>query len=530
MTIKFRDERIKAEVVVAREVVKDVVTGDIELKAHPGIGQVSEVLDVKARVKDVKAVIAGGGVEINGAIQIDCLYNVEEEVEGLERHRMRTYHQEARVEFENFIDVPEAQPGMNVFMNIRVAEITYEVLESDVLEVAATLIKYCAVSDLRDVKCVTQVGGLTREEVVEEQLRIEEWVGDDCVRTTVAKEVELGGNFPELDDLLTITGEVAKVEYRTVEHAVFSDGVLEVSIVYRSPDGERDLHQLDERIEFTHSMDLFGTEPGMNVYANHKLTDLSVQKVGDNKIRVVGQLEVYAKVTKPRRLTVVTDIVNDMVDSEKVTVVVEEVVGRNRVKDSIIHRINVPPTRPDIERLLQGYARVKDLTSIVNDGGVVVEGSLEGAAFYTAREDFIDGELTVCLKDYFDFDTFVSVEDCEEGMDVYVETEVKRASCQVLNDRTLEMNVVLERAVKVTNRVELECVTDLVEISPMVTSDTRPSFIVYVVQRGDTLPKIARRYKVNLDSLIDYNNLEELEHIEAGQKLAIPKGMIGALN
>jgi LysM repeat protein len=418
---------------------------------------------------------------------------------------------------------------MNVFMNIRVAEITYEVLETDVLEVAVTLIKYCAVSDLRDLKCVTQVGGLARDEVIEEQLRVEEWIGDDCVRTSIAKEVELDGSSPDVEDLLTIMGEVAKAEYRTMNHAVYCDGVLEVSIVYRSPGGEGDLHQIDERIEFTHNMDLFGTEPGMNVYANHKLTDLTVQKISDNKIRVVGQLEVYAKVTKPRRLTVVTDILNDMVDSEKVAVVLEEVVGRNRVKDSIIHRINVPPTRPDIERILQSYARVKDLTSIVNDGGVVVEGSLEGTSFYTAGDEFVDGEMTVCLKDYFDFDTFVPIEDCEEGMDVYVEAEVKRASCQVLNDRTLEMNVVLERSVKVTNRVELECVTDLVEISPMVGSESRPSFVVYVVQRGDTLPKIARRYKVNLDALIDYNNLEDPDQMEIGQKLAIPKSMIGAL-
>lgn len=529
MAIKFRDERMKAEVVVAREVVKDVVTGDIELKNHPGAGQVSEVLDVKARVKDVKAFIAEGGVEISGAIQIDCLYNVEEAVEDLERHRMRTSHQDARVEFENFIDVPEAQPGMNVFMNIRVADITYEVLETDVLEVAITLIKYCAVSDLRDLKCVTHVSGLSREEIVEEQLRIEEWVGDDCVRTTVAKEIELDQAFPDVEGVLTVIGDIAKAEYRTMDHAVACDGVLDVSILYRTPEGEGDLHQLDERIEFTHSMDLFGTEPGMSVYANHKLTDLAVQKLSDNKIRVVGQFEVYAKVTRPRRLTVVTDIINDMVDSEKVALVIEEVVGRNRVKDSIIHRINVPPTRPDIERLLQSYARVKDLTSIVNDGGVVVEGSLEGTSFYTAGEEFVEGEITVCLKDYFDFDTFVPVEDCEEGMDVYVETEIKRANCQVLNDRTLEMNVVLERSVKVTNRIELECVTDLVEISPMVISETRPSFIVYIVQRGDTLPKIARRYKVNPDALIDYNNLEDPDHIEVGQKLAIPKSMIGAL-
>lgn len=532
MAIKFRDEQIKTEVIVAREIVKDVVSGDIELKGHGSGSQVNEVLDVKARVKDVKAVIVEGGVEINGVIQIDCLYNVEEVVEDRDKHGIGTYHQDARIEFENFIDIPEAEPGMRVFLNIRVAEITYEVLETDVLEVAVTLIKYCSVGDVREIKCVTQVNGLSREEVTEEQIRIEEWIGDECIRTSVVKEVDLKDHCPDIENVLAVVGEIAKTEYRTLDHAVASEGVLEVSLLYMAGgNGENpQIRAVDERVEFDHTIDLYGVEAGMTVYANHKIMDFSIQMISDERVRVAAQLEIYVKVTRPRRLTVVTDIRNKMVDTERMLVNIQEVVGRNRVKDAIVHRINVPPTRPDVERLLQAYGRVKDLTSIVNDGGVVVEGSLEGTAFFAARENYIEGEMTVCLKDYFDFDSFIPVEDCEEGMEVYVETEVKRTTCQVLNDRTLEMNVLLERAVKVTRNVELECVTDLVEISPMVGVENCPTYIVYVVQRDDTLWKIARRYKVDPDGLAEFNDLENPAELEVGQKIMIPKSMIGRVN
>ncbi|AZR74521.1 hypothetical protein BBF96_14680 [Anoxybacter fermentans] len=528
MAIKFKEERIKAEVVIAREVVKDVVSGDIELRAHENDSQISEVLDVKAQVKDVKAIIVDGGVEINGVLNIDCLYNVEEVDEDHEESYLSIYQQNARIEFENFIDIPEAKSGMNIFLNIRVADITYEVLETDMLEVAVTLIKYCAVSDIRDIKCITGISGLPKEEIVEEQLRLEEWIGDETIRATVAKEVDFNYDFHEMDEVLAIVGEIVKTEYKTMENAVTCEGVIEVSILYRSNDDEEKLHYLDERIEFNHTLDLYGVEPGMIVYGNYKLTELSVQKMANDKIRIVGQVECYAKVTRPRRLTVVTDILNDMFDTERVTVLIEEMIGQNRVRDSIVHRINVPPTRPDVKGVLQCYSRIKDLTSMVNDGGVVVEGSIEGTAYYTAEEDYCNGEVTVCLKDYFDFDNYISIEDCEEGMDVYVEVEVKRTSCQVLNDRTLEMNVLLEKCVKVTSMVEIECVTDLVEISPIVEEPCPPSYIVYVVQKGDTLWKIARRYKVNLESLIEFNNIENPDKLEVGQKICIPKALIGA--
>lgn len=529
MAIKFKDERIRAEVVVARATVKDVVSGDIELKSHDNGSQVSEVLDVKARVRDVKVTVAEGGVDVNGVIQLDCLYNAEEPVEDSDQHRIKVCRQDARIEFENFIDMPEAKPGMKVLLNIRVADISYEVLETDVLEAAITLIKHCAVSEVRDFKCITSVNGVMREEVIEQQLRIEEWVGDENVRTTVAKEAETNDHFPEVEDVLAVIGDITKAEYKTMDNGVLCEGVMEVNVLYRAKEGDEEkLRAVDDRVEFSHMVDLMGVQPGMVVQGNTKLTDVSLQKMGDNKVRIVGQLECSVKVTKPRRLNVVTDVRNEMIDAERVLVRLEEVVGRNRVKDTIVHRVNVPPTRPDVKRYMQAYSRVKELSSVVNDGGVIVEGTLEGIAMYGANEEYSRGELAVCLKDGFDFDSYIPVEDCEEGMDVHVETEVKRTSCQILNDRTLELSVVLEKSVRVMHPVEVEVLTDLVEISPLVDAENPPSYIVYVVQKGDNLWKIARRYKVSMEALIDYNDLEDPDRLEVGQKIAISRAMIGA--
>ena len=529
MAIKFRDERLKTEVVVARQTVKDVVSGDIELKCHDGSCQVSEILDVKARPRDVRASIIENGVEVTGIVLLDCLYNAEEVLEEGEGHRIKVFRQETKFEFDNFIEMPDAIPGMTPQVTVRIADVSFEVMETDVLQATVTLSEHCALSEVRDFKCITQVTGVDREEVIEQQLRIEEWIGSENIRTSVIKEVEINDHFPEVEDILAIIGDITKAEFKTEENGVTVEGVMEVNVLYRAKEqDEEKLKVVDDRVEFIHNIDVSGVEAGMVVYGGLKLVDLSVQKVSENRARIVGQVECSVKVTKPRRLTVVTDVRNEMIDAERVLLRLEEVVGRNRVKDTIVHRINVPPTRPDVKRYMQTYARVKELASMVNDGGVIVEGNLEGSAFYGAYEEFARGELAVCLKDCFDFDSYIPVEDCEEGMDVYVETDVKRTSCQVLNDRTLELNVVLEKSVRVTKPVEVECLTDLVEISPLVDAENPPSYIIYVVQRDDNLWKIARRYKVNMEELIEYNNLEEPDRLEIGQKITIPRMMLGA--
>lgn len=46
--------------------------------------------------------------------------------------------------------------------------------------------------------------------------------------------------------------------------------------------------------------------------------------------------------------------------------------------------------------------------------------------------------------------------------------------------------------------------------------------IVYTIQRGDTLSKIAARYGTTVQTLMELNNLANKRHIYAGHKLLIP--------
>jgi LysM repeat protein len=55
------------------------------------------------------------------------------------------------------------------------------------------------------------------------------------------------------------------------------------------------------------------------------------------------------------------------------------------------------------------------------------------------------------------------------------------------------------------------------EITPRADGQTS-----YVVQQGDTLAGIALRYNVTIEDLARANDIDDLDHIEAGQVLVIP--------
>jgi LysM repeat protein len=58
------------------------------------------------------------------------------------------------------------------------------------------------------------------------------------------------------------------------------------------------------------------------------------------------------------------------------------------------------------------------------------------------------------------------------------------------------------------------------------TTTIAPGDVVYVVQSGDTLGKIAERFGVTVQSIVDRNALASPDAIEAGQRLEVPEAKL----
>ena len=55
-----------------------------------------------------------------------------------------------------------------------------------------------------------------------------------------------------------------------------------------------------------------------------------------------------------------------------------------------------------------------------------------------------------------------------------------------------------------------------------LTEYAQPSYLLYTVKRGDTLSAISRNTGVSIRVIADYNHIENINHIVAGQTLRIP--------
>jgi len=72
----------------------------------------------------------------------------------------------------------------------------------------------------------------------------------------------------------------------------------------------------------------------------------------------------------------------------------------------------------------------------------------------------------------------------------------------------------------------MEIVTDIIVVSPVADEECPPSYVVYIVQAGDTLYKISRRYRTTVDELIRANPGIDPNNLRIGQKICVPSTII----
>ena len=526
MAINFNEELIRVEYVIGEDTVSETITGNIEVPDNKP--DILRIVDVTANVVNVQSEVEEGGVNITGEIEAGIIYvaDVEEPY-----YQQPVYFTEGTFQFTNFIDIPEAEVGMNVFTDINIRRISYNQLGTRNLEVTAVITKFVKVTEYRQITVITEISGIPEQDISSELLRIEDVVGENTVTTVVTGRVELPANKPPIERILNATGEIISTDTEITEDGVILDGQIEAGVIYvadvEDPYFQQPVHFLEGIINFSEAIDVPGAVPGMSVYANTVIKRVSYDFIDEDTVEVDVTIQAFVKVTEPKQVTVITDIISDQVEVERELLRVEDVVGEDTVFETITGRINVPAVKPDIERVIESNARVLEATSNTERDGVMIEGVIEGSILYVAdvEEPYL-GQPVHYVEDTFNFDNFVEIAGAEAGMNTHVELKIQRTSYNLLNARTVELTAVLRKFAKVTDFIQIEIVTDLVVVSPAADGECPPSYVVYVIQAGDTLWKIARRYRTTVEELLRVNPNIDPNNLQIGQKICIPGDII----
>lgn len=92
---------------------------------------------------------------------------------------------------------------------------------------------------------------------------------------------------------------------------------------------------------------------------------------------------------------------------------------------------------------------------------------------------------------------------------------------ETLNDIATKFNTSIEYLKDINNIYYNDMVREQMDI--IVPKNSEKYYNTYVIEKGDSLYKIARKYNINPELLSSMNGIEENDYIYPGQEIIIPK-------
>lgn len=534
MAVEIIKDLLKVSQVVGDACQQVIVDGRVDVPGEKP--NILNVLSVEATLNQnsLEVDVLEDKVIIEGTIDLKVMYVAEVEAGDQPVHVL-----DGSVSFSNYVKLPGVKSDMAVNVRANIEHIQFNVNNPRAADVRIIMDLCAKATKAVEIEIVTDITGIPDLQVLTETLKVEDVIGEDSAQTIVRGDIQVPEDKPDIEQILKVDVEVMEKEVKVVQDKVIVDGTLKVNVLYVAdvPEDQpqQPVHFMEGELGFTHFVDLPGAEPGMTAFVMFEVESAKGRRKDPRTVGVDAVIEMFAKITETQEVEVIVDAYSPTVELkvDKTILKVTQVIGEESAQVVVKDVLSVPNAKPDIEQIYNVKSSASiDETSILDDK-VIIEGTLDVEMLYVAEVP--EGEPQQPLhytEAQVPFTQFVEIPGAKEGMDLDVMAIVEHTSFERRGPRQYEVAAVIEIIAKVTETTQIEVVTDVVvveepekekEEKDEYMPPEKPSMTIYIVQKGDTLWKIAKKYKTTVDAIVKANNIKNPDLIMPGQQLIIPR-------
>ena len=546
MGVILTKELVRVDQVVGEDKTQAIVEGTIMLPdGKPDIERVISVdatLDTESLVTNILDAKIGK-VIVEGSIDVNAMY-VADVPEG--QPQQPVHFVEGKIDFSFFVKIPGARKDMDVRVRAKIEHIQHSFDPNRPREIKVRIIVMFFVKVPRrvEIEIVIDATGPKDLQVLKKTLRIEDVIGEARAQNIVKSDVGVPEEKPDIEQILKVEAEAREITTKIIKNKIIIEGVLEVGILYVAiaPEGQprQPVHFMEAEIPFTQFVEIPGAEEGMARFVRVEVEHIKGRRKDERTVTIEAILKIKAKVFETKIMQIVIDVFSpsEKLEVEKTRLKLDQVIGEDENEIVIKDTLTVPDEKPDIEQIYKTNCKARVTEARILDSKVIVEGVLTLETLYVA--DVPEGEPQQPLhfmEHEVDFTTFVEIPGAEEDMMLDFDVLVEHCSSSTIPNepRRFEVRAVLGLFAKVTEMIEIDIVVNVIEPEEeeeeekeekkeeKKKGEEKPSMTIYIVQRGDTLWLIAKRYNVTVESIVSANNITNPDAIMPGQQLIIPR-------
>lgn len=438
------------------------------------------------------------------------------------------------ISFEETVNVPGLEEKDSVQVGWDLEDLNAGIINSRKLSVKAMITLDVKVETLYDVEAAYDVGagmpGIMGDEVKVESLKRSADVAAIAVRRKdtyrIKEEIQLTGNKPNIDNILWSEMRLRGVNSRPLDGKVRVEGELLIFMIYTSDGEHTPMQWMEELLPFSGELELAEAVeemiPVISVRLLHKEMEAKPDYDGEmREIEVDAVLELDMKLYEEQKI----DLLSDLYSTNRELVLqtgeacFDQILAKNMSKCKVSEKMKIDGS----DRILQichseGNVKIDEVEQ--KEDGIVVDGVLEVQLLYLTADD---DEPVKSSTEVVPFHYMVDVKGIDQKSVYQMTSGLEQLTAVMLSGDMVEIKAVISLDVLVLQPVrEPVIISAVVEPMDMQKIQQMPGIVGYIVQQGDSLWKIAKKFHTTVDNVMMTNALTDAS-IKPGDRLILVK-------
>ncbi|MPQ43009.1 DUF3794 and LysM peptidoglycan-binding domain-containing protein [Clostridium tarantellae] len=422
----------------------------------------------------------------------------------------------------NFIDVTGAEHRMLCDAECELEHINTNIINERKINIEAYFRTKCTVFKSEIFEFVKDIDGAGDLQVKKKQDRIQKNIVNKSIDMTGKSQIKIPMDKPQVGKIMKCSYIPHKKETKLFEDKMQTSCWVKVDLVYRAYESN-ELVVVEEEIILSNEEEVLGLTNDMSALSDFRILNceqrISQDDLGESRIiDVEVTVETDVKVSKEEVIEVIDDAYSPTqnITLNKEIYRMNITIGEGNSESIIKDNIYLENSDLDPIQLIDSQGKIVSLEGKLTDGKVIIEGIINVDTIYKSSDEImplgsISGEIP--------FGCTIEIPNAKEGMGCVIKGNIESIQSNI-EANTIAVKTVVNCYAKVTDLIEKEYVKEVEYKEELPLK--KASIIIYVIQEGDTLWDLAKRYNTTIESITKLNDIENYENIEVGNKIIIP--------
>ncbi|MBR7163805.1 MAG: DUF3794 domain-containing protein [Clostridia bacterium] len=515
MQIDFQKENLHVSELAANQAASLLVEGDVIV---PDIKpDVKEVLLTEATAVVTNHSFAEGKLSFSGVTAVKILYIPEGDSDGAKSI-------DAKFEFKDVIELAkEDMADVNVKAQVEHAE--FSLINSRKLNMKVVVAVSAKCYRRKEVVLLSDAAKDCPLKVRTRALSSYQVIADTSRELVVSETLEIPAAKPDADEIIKLSAKAFRGECKIMSGKMILKGALVVHTLYQSLDPEDGIHTMEHELPFGEMVEVEGLDDACLCNVSYEIKDvyyvLKDDLNGDPRVislDVVLRADILASKIQDAQCIEDCYSVSGRAEVARDKMQLDELLCEGISHLSLKEILTVPEGVPAASAVYSLDCKPKVQELLVADEKLIIRGKLTTFVLYGSAE----GEAPLySLMGEFNFEHSVPAEGADETAFCECGVTDQNISFTLNAASEIELRCVLEFYTRAVRKQEIEHITGCELMEDESGQTESRGLVIYFAQKGDTLWDVAKHYRIDQDTIMQLNQMDNGQ-ILAGQKILIP--------